>query len=120
MDRKNNLVKMLVGIITGLCNGLFGGGGGMVVVPLLEFWLKVSNKKAHATAILIILPISIISGITYVILNGFNFKAGIPTGVGVVVGGIIGAIALSKIKSKYIVVIFSVLMLIAGIKMVMF
>ncbi len=59
---EKNKVKLLsIGIITGFINGLFGSGGGTIVVPALIFLLGMDDHKAHATAISIILPLSIIS-----------------------------------------------------------
>ena len=45
------------GGLTGFINGFFGGGGGMVCVPVLTGALKLSQKQAHATAIFFILPL---------------------------------------------------------------
>ena len=108
------------GAVIGVINGFFGGGGGMIVVPMLNHLLNYENKYAHATAILIILPLSITSGLLYLSFGNFNLNVGVPVCVGVLVGGLIGAILLSKISSKIVGIIFSVLMAIAGIKMLLF
>ena len=111
---------IIIGVCSGFINGLLGGGGGMIVVPLLCYLLKRKGKEAHATAILIILPLSLISSIFYAIFGKFNFSIGLPVSIGVVLGGVVGALLLSKIKSKWISVIFSVVMLVAGVKMLFF
>ncbi len=51
----------LSGAAAGLINGLLGAGGGMVLVPLLVGWCGLEDKKAFATAISIILPLSLTS-----------------------------------------------------------
>ena len=51
----------LSGAAAGLINGLLGAGGGMVLVPLLVGWCGLEDKKAIATAISIILPLSLTS-----------------------------------------------------------
>ncbi len=111
---------VLTGVITGAANGFFGGGGGMIVVPLLTFLLKLETKKAHATAIAIILPISVVSAMVYFLKGGFDFSAGLPSGTGVIVGGIAGAWLLGKLSSELITRIFAVVMLAAGIKLLFF
>lgn len=108
------------GVVAGFINGLFGGGGGMVVVPMLRFLLKYSEREAHATAILIILPLSLLSGLFYASFGAVNLEVLIPAGIGVVVGGLFGALALKKIANKWITAIFSVVMLFAGAKMLFF
>ena len=114
------LISIITGAVAGLINGLFGGGGGMVIVPMLSKLLKFKSKNSHATAILIILPLSIISGLLYLSFGKFSLDIGIPVIIGVIVGGIIGAILLSKLSSKWIMIIFSIVMAIAGGKMLFF
>lgn len=124
-DKSNKLnlpVKyyLYTGGLAGFLNGLFGGGGGMVVVPMLIFLLKKQPKTAHATAIFIILPLSIISGLFYLSFGSFELNIGIPTSVGVFVGGVLGALLLSKLSSKNIMLIFTFAMVFAGVKMLFF
>ena len=118
--KKQRFLYALSGAFVGFLNGFFGGGGGMVVVPMLVILLKLSPKKAHATAILIILPISIISAVISVVNGHYDLAVGIPVGIGVVAGGIIGALALKKINNKNLVKIFAFVMFIAGVKLLFF
>ena len=119
--RKNDVVlRIITGSVAGICNGLLGGGGGMIVVPMLTYVLKKENHVSHATAILIILPMSIISGVMYLIFGSFEFSSGLPTTLGVIVGGVIGAFLLKKISSKGLTILFSVVMMTAGVKMLFF
>lgn len=117
---KNTILSIIFGAIAGLLNGLFGGGGGMVVVPLLTNVLKEEPRIAHATAILIILPMSILSGLLYAVFGNYDFSLGLPVGIGVIVGGVLGAVLLKKLSNYYLTVIFCVVMLIAGAKMLFF
>jgi uncharacterized membrane protein YfcA len=116
----DKLYLALTGALTGLANGFFGGGGGMIVVPLMTFLLKVKAKKAHATALAVILPISIVSACIYFISGKFDFAVGVPSGVGVIAGGIIGAWLLGKISAKWLTKIFAIVMLVAGAKALVF
>ncbi len=113
-------LSILVGAITGFINGVFGGGGGMVVVPMLRFILKYSEKQAHATAILIILPLSIASGLFYSAYGKVDVGVFLPVAMGVVVGGIVGALLLKKLSAKWVSVIFCLVMAAAGAKMLFF
>jgi len=119
-DKKWKSFAILTGLIAGLVNGVFGGGGGMIVVPMLTFLIKVPQNKAHATAILIILPLSIVSGLLYVAFGSLKLSIALPVGGGVVAGGLLGALLLSKLSSKWLVIVFSVVMLAAGVKMLIF
>ena len=110
--------SIFVGIVTGFLNGFFGGGGGMVCVPMLELMLKYNNKKAHATTMLIILPLSIVSATVYLMNNFIYFQDILITIFGVLFGGVLGAFLLKKLPENLIAILFCFLMFVAGIKMV--
>ncbi len=114
---KNVVCSVAGGAGVGFLNGFFGGGGGMLCVPLLNKLLKEETKTAHATAILIILPICIVSAVIYVWNGYFEGLPTLYTGIGVVAGGIAGALLLKVLPAKAVSVVFALLMIAAGIKM---
>ena len=116
---KKYLIYALTGISIGFLNGFFGGGGGMVAVPMLQNVLKFDVKKSHASAIFIILPLCITSAITYAVAGSFDFANGWFVSLGVLGGGVIGALLLKKLNSKIIEFIFAILMIVAGSKLVL-
>ena len=120
MDKKQKFLRVLTGVLTGLANGFFGGGGGMILVPMLEKVMGYQEKKAHATAILIILPVSVVSATVQIIKGNFKMPAGVFVSIGVLIGGLIGAFLLKKTKNKALNYIFSVVMMVAGIKLLLF
>lgn len=107
----------MAGLFTGAVNGLFGGGGGMVAVPLMKNMLGYSEKRSHATAILVIAPICAASAIIYII-NGF-FSAGvvIPAAIGSVAGGLLGSELLDKLPEYIVNAVFIAVMLAAGVRL---
>jgi len=113
--RKKNLLFM--GSVIGFVNGLFGGGGGMIAVPLMVKFLGYDNKTAHATAIAVILPVSIFTAVVYLISGAFSIVAGLWTSAGVIGGGIVGAILLKKLNANSVGKIFAFVMLFSGLKL---
>lgn len=105
---------LLFGALIGVINGFFGGGGGMVVVPLLNKLFNLEQKKAQATALFVILPISLVSTIVYMFNNSINFATGWPVIAGIVLGGIIGAKLLNKLQNNVVKGIFIFFMLLGG------
>lgn len=105
--------SVVCGVAVGLANGLFGGGGGMIAVPLLQR-LGLEEKRAHATAILWILPISILSFVLYAIKGYYRAGVLIPTALGVTAGGFLGAKLLGKMPVKMVNLVFAVLQAVAG------
>ena len=95
-QRKTNITRVVCGVATGLANGVFGGGGGMLAVPLLKK-TGYQEKQAHATAILVILPVSIFSFWVYFLQGFYDFSVLIPTAIGVTAGGLLGAYFLDKL-----------------------
>lgn len=113
------LAAMLSGAAIGIANGLFGGGGGMIAVPLLSGAMNYEEKAAHATAILIIAPVSLAGAVAYII-SGFALPyVVIPAAVGMTAGGAVGAQLLNGLPLAAVKAIFVAAMLAAGIRMLM-
>lgn len=107
------------GAAVGLATSLLGGGGGMIAVPLLKA-LSLKERVAHATAILVILPVSFLSFILYAFRGYADFSIVIPTAIGVSIGGVLGAKLLNKLSGKTVEIIFSVLQVLAGFWLLFF
>ena len=112
------LLLVGLGLFVGFVNGFLGAGGGMLLVPCIIPILKMDTKVAHATAILIILPICIVSGVIYMLQGSFDFDIFLPCLIGTIVGGVLGTFILSKLKSDIITMIFSLVMIAAGVIMI--
>lgn len=87
----------------------------MLCVPLLET-VGLDTKRAHATALFVILPICITSASIYIFNGYFDFNATLCAVIGVCLGGAAGAAMLDKLNSTVVGVIFSALMIAIGIK----
>ena len=90
----------------------------MIAVPYLSSQAKFSAKEAHATAILIIAPLCLISAIIYCVGGYFSAEVAIPASIGNVVGGLVGAALLDKLPAIWVKTAFIAIMLAAGIRMV--
>lgn len=120
MGGLNARVKaMLSGAAVGIANGLFGGGGGMIAVPLLLGAMNFQEKAAHATAILIIAPVSFAGAIAYIISGYAALNVIIPAAVGMTAGGALGALLLNKLPLSAVKIIFVAVMFAAGIRMIL-
>lgn len=113
-ERKKTGKKVLCGVAVGAANSLFGGGGGMIAVPMLAH-TGMTKKCAHATAILLILPISLLSFFLYAVRGLYDFSVMIPTAIGVSFGGAIGAKLLGKLPVKTVNLLFAFLQAAAGL-----
>lgn len=105
---------ILCGTLLGGANSLFGGGGGMIAVPLLVK-TGLDEKRAHATAILLILPVSLLSFVLYAVRGFYDPQVLIPTAIGVTFGGLLGAKLLGKLPVKAVNLVFAALQAAAGV-----
>lgn len=110
-------IKLLTGAIIGFVNGFWGGGGGMICVPLLMQIIKLPEKKAHATTLLIMLPLSLASLFIYLINGNLELLKTIEIGIGFTIGGVVGAIILKYISNIWLGIIFSIIIIAGGIKL---
>ena len=115
---KEFVLKTAFAVLVGFVNGFFGGGGGLLCVPTLEKIYKLETKKAHATTVAIMLPLSIISSVIYLFNNNINFLATLAISIGSVGGGLLGAFALKKGNPNFIRWIFIAILFSAGVRMV--
>lgn len=115
---KSVFLLCLCGAIIGFVNGFFGGGGGMICVPLLEKVLHLPNKYSHATAIAVILPISFVSAIVYFLSGNLQIISLYTVGSGVLLGGIVGTMLLKFLPAKAVRIIFVIVMLLGGIRLI--
>lgn len=105
-----------IGTIAGVVNGIFGAGGGMILVPLLSKWAGLDYKRALATSVAVILPLSISSALVYILGHGFDFTSAIPYAFGGLVGGIIGGRVFKNVPVKWMRRIFAVFVIYGGVK----
>lgn len=116
-NKKSIFIKLLTGMLIGFVNGFWGGGGGMICVPLLMQIVKLPEKKAHATTLLVMLPLSIASLIVYIISGNLPILDATKISIGFILGGIIGAIILKYISNVWLGIVFSLIIIAGGIKL---
>lgn len=111
------LISIGAGLAVGFINGFMGAGGGMVLVPILTLLLKMESRVAHSTAVFVIAPICLVSGITYILKGVVDWGLLLPVAIGTLVGGVAGTFMLKKLKNDVINIIFWCVMIFAGVWM---
>lgn len=110
----------VAGGAAGLANGFFGGGGGMVLVPLLTRWCGLEQRKAFATSIAIILPLCALSSAVYWFRGGLDFMLALPYLLGGLLGGFLGGRMFKKLNMVWLRRAFALLILYGGAKALFF
>ena len=114
---KNKTLIKLIGLAAGLANGLFGAGGGTILVPAQEKFLKLDTHKAHATTLAVVLPLCIISAVVYTWGVEVNWGALVAVSAGGIGGGFLGAKLLSKISGAWLNMLFGAFLAIGALRM---
>ncbi len=104
------------GAAAGAANGLFGAGGGMILVPLLTRWAGLEDKKAFATSISIIAPLCLVSIAVYCIQGSMDFMQALPYLIGGFLGGLIGGKLFQKIPAKFLHRALGLIIIYGGIR----
>ena len=108
------------GAAAGLANGFFGGGGGMILVPLLTRWCGLSQRRAFATSVAIILPLCALSSIVYLLRGALDFSAALPYLLGGLAGGFAGGKLFRRLNMDWLRRAFALLILYGGVKALFF
>lgn len=115
---RKKFTRILLGGVIGLINGFFGSGGGIIAVQSMER-LGVKQKQAHATSLLVILPLSVASAVIYFLGGSIPWDANTFWLLGgASAGGLAGALLLGKLKVVWVDILFTLLILASGVRMV--
>ena len=106
-----------VGAVAGLVAGLFGVGGGIIVVPGLVLWLAVSQREASGTSIATIVATSAAALVSFEISGYVDWMAAGLVFIGAAVGAVIGARLATQLPERTLTAAFAVILLIAGVRM---
>ena len=103
----------------GFLGGLFGVGGGFVMIPLLVLWTGLGQRQANATSLVAIIPIGIAAVPIYYFNRGVpqvDLRVALFLIVGSMVGAYLGARALKRIPERQLRLGVAILMLLVGVK----
>ena len=106
----------IAGAAAGLANGLFGGGGGMVFLPILSRFGRLGQRRLYATCVAVIFPVCAVSAAVYVWQGGVSLAAALPYLAGGLVGGFLGGKLYGRVPTKLLKGLFAAFLLYAGVK----
>ena len=106
----------LAGLAAGAVNGLFGAGGGMVLVPLLTLLTDIADEDIFPASVSIILPICIISLTMGALTQGIPIGSALPYLIGSIGGGILAGMTAKRIPVKWLHRALGALILWGGVR----
>ncbi len=103
------LTFVVVGLLGGVAAGLFGVGGGIVIVPALIYWAGFSQHKATGTSLAVLLPpIGLAAAMEYYRHGNVDVRAALILAAGMFVGAAVGAHIANEMKGPYLRLAFGV------------
>lgn len=113
LDRK----LVAIGVAGGILSGLLGIGGGVIMVPLLVYWARYSQRDAHAASLGAIIPISLVSVLTYGVAGKVRLPEAAALAVGAIAGARVGAGLLARIDERALKLVFGLFLLAVAVLM---
>jgi len=109
-----------IGLFAGLASGVFGMGGGILIVPALTFLAGFSQEKATGTSLAVLLPpVGIMAVLEYYRSGEVDLKAGLLIALGLVIGAWLGAMGAHKVGEPGLKIAFGIFIIMLGIWIVM-
>ena len=111
------ILTALVSLLAGVFSGLLGIGGGLILVPLFHYLLKMNMHTAVGTSLAIIVPIALIGAFRYASGHFVDWRIFVFSAVFAIIGGFLGAGISMNLDAVLLRKIFAVFLVLIAIKM---
>lgn len=116
---RDRLLKLAgIGTAAGAFSGLFGVGGGTVIVPMLILWLAYGEREATGTSLAAIVVIAAFAVAGHGLYGNVDVPKGLLVGLPAVAGVIAGAALQQRIPERAISLLFAGLLVLIAIELV--
>jgi uncharacterized protein len=121
METSVILLLTIIGLIVGFFGGMFGVGGGVILIPALVYIIGMEQHTAQGTSVAILLPpIGIVAAYNYYKAGHINIKYAIIIAITFVVGSYFGSLLAVHLPDQVSKKIFAVILFVISIKMFFF
>jgi uncharacterized protein len=104
-----------IGIAAGFLSGLFGIGGGVLIVPALIYGAGFTQHKATGTSLAILLPpVGLAAALEYYRHGNVDVRSAVIIAITVFIGGGVGAIVANRITGPYLRLAFGIFIVCLG------
>lgn len=110
---------MVIGLLAGTVSGFIGVGGGIVVVPMLIFFLGLTQHQAQGTSLALMLPpIGVLAAYNYYKTGNLNVGYAIVIAMFFVLGGYVGSKLSLRLSPSVVKFVFGLLLLYVSARMI--
>jgi len=115
----NNSVKLTaVGLGIGILSGFLGVGGGVFIIPLLVTYFAVAHHQAVGISLAVVIPTAIVSGVIYGLHGNIDLVVAFNLAIASAIGSWYGARLAKKISEDRLQLMFGVMLVLVGLRMV--
>ncbi len=119
MPRRRTLALAAIGTAAGLFSGLFGVGGGIVMVPLLVLWLGYGAREATGTSLAAIVVIATAATLTHGAYGNVRLTEGMLVGVPAIGGVLAGTWLQQRIEPRTVRLLFAGLLALSAAELLL-
>jgi uncharacterized membrane protein YfcA len=112
-------LTIAVGLVAGFLSGLFGVGGGILIVPALVMALRFDQRLAHGTSLAAVLPIALSSLLSYGLEGEVDWTVASFLAIGAVAGAVIGTHILHKLPHDALAIAFIVVLVATAVRLIL-
>lgn len=116
---QRSLRLVAIGTLAGLFSGLFGVGGGSVIVPLLVLWLGYDERAATATSLAAIVFIAGFAAAVQGLYGNVRLLDAVLVGVPAVAGVLIGTWLQQRLQARSIALLFAAVLVASAVELVL-
>jgi hypothetical protein len=115
----SGLLYIVIGLVSGVAAGVFGIGGGILIVPALVYLAGFSPQRATGTSLAVLLPpIGLAAALEYYRHGNIDIRAAVLLAITMFVGAWMGAWVVNRISGPHMRLIFGLFLCAVGISMV--
>jgi len=114
------LIAALIGLFGGVTSGLFGVGGGIVMVPAMVFLLHTNIKTAIGTSLVVIIPTALTGAFKHHQLGNIDWRIAASLVPLAIVGGFLGAALTKSLPAETLKKLFGGFIILAGCRLLFF
>jgi hypothetical protein len=115
---RRTLQLAVVGTAAGAFAGMFGVGGGIIIVPMLVLWLGYDEREATGTSLAAIVVISAVTATLQALYGNVDLKKGVLIGIPAVIGAVIGTWLQQHVPVHWISYLFAAVLVIVAITLI--
>lgn len=113
------LIFVLIGLVGGVTAGIFGIGGGIIIVPALVYWAGFSQHMATGTTLAVLLPpVGLAAAYEYYRHGNVDIRAALILAATLFVGSWIGALLANRLSANYLHLLFGLFVCSLGVYLV--